>query len=107
MLAIALSAINRLVQFGGDALEFSILAGIPFAAPALMAGNVGLLKHASNGAVCRQLRRLCTKRAFHRFQTLWWGADKVADLIASEQVKAATLTGVISRSSLAASAETN
>jgi succinate-semialdehyde dehydrogenase/glutarate-semialdehyde dehydrogenase len=67
-----------------------------FAAPALMAGNVGLLKHASNVPQCA----LAIEEIMHQagfpsgvFQTLLVGADKVADLIASEQVKAATLTG--------------
>ena len=79
-----------------------------FAAPTLMAGNVGLLKHASNVPQCA----LAIEEILHQagfpsgvFQTLLVGADKVADLIASEQVKAATLTGSESAgASLAASA---
>lgn len=67
-----------------------------FAAPALMAGNVGLLKHASNVPQCA----LAIEEIIHRsgfpkgtFQTLLVGADQVADLIADQRVKAATLTG--------------
>ncbi|MBN9389122.1 MAG: NAD-dependent succinate-semialdehyde dehydrogenase [Chloroflexi bacterium] len=67
-----------------------------FAAPALMAGNVGLLKHSSNVPQCA----LAIEDIFRRagfpegsFQTLLVGADRVPDLIADRRVKAATLTG--------------
>ncbi len=79
-----------------------------FAAPALMAGNVGLLKHASNVPQCA----LAIEEIIHRsgfpcgvFQTLLVGSDKVAALIADERVKAATLTGSeLAGASLASSA---
>ena len=67
-----------------------------FAAPALMAGNVGLLKHASNVPQCA----LAIESILHRagfpkgaFQTLLIGADQVADLVMDDRIKAATLTG--------------
>ncbi|WP_341530577.1 NAD-dependent succinate-semialdehyde dehydrogenase [Nostoc sp. UHCC 0302] len=67
-----------------------------FAAPALMAGNVGLLKHASNVPQCALVIEEIIQRAgFPKgvFQTLLIGAAKVADVINDDRVKAATLTG--------------
>ncbi|MGI8504294.1 MAG: NAD-dependent succinate-semialdehyde dehydrogenase [Hassallia sp.] len=67
-----------------------------FAAPALMAGNVGLLKHASNVPQCAlAIEDIIQRAGFPKgaFQTLLIGAAKVADLMADDRVKAATLTG--------------
>jgi succinate-semialdehyde dehydrogenase / glutarate-semialdehyde dehydrogenase len=67
-----------------------------FAAPALMAGNVGILKHASNVPQCAlAVERILQEAGFPTgtFQTLLVGAEKVNDLIADDRVKAATLTG--------------
>jgi succinate-semialdehyde dehydrogenase / glutarate-semialdehyde dehydrogenase len=67
-----------------------------FAAPALMAGNVGLLKHASNVPQCAlAIEEIIQSAGFPKgvFQTLLIGADKIADLITDERIKAATLTG--------------
>lgn len=67
-----------------------------FAAPALMAGNVGLLKHASNVPQCAlAIENIIQRAGFPQgvFQTLLIGAAKVADLMADDRVKAATLTG--------------
>ncbi|MEA5577616.1 NAD-dependent succinate-semialdehyde dehydrogenase [Anabaena sp. UHCC 0451] len=67
-----------------------------FAAPALMAGNVGLLKHASNVPQCAlAIEDIINRAGFPAgaFQTLLIGAAKVAGLIADDRVKATTLTG--------------
>ncbi|MDX6271430.1 MAG: succinate-semialdehyde dehydrogenase / glutarate-semialdehyde dehydrogenase [Acidobacteriota bacterium] len=67
-----------------------------FAAPALMAGNVGLLKHASNVPQCA----LAIEEIFRRagflegvFQTLLLNSGQVGQLIDDARVRAATLTG--------------
>lgn len=69
---------------------------VRFAAPALMAGNVGLLKHASNVPQCA----LALEKIFHDaglppacFRTLLIGTDLVEKLIADDRLKAVTLTG--------------
>ena len=67
-----------------------------FAAPALMAGNVGLLKHASNVPQCAlAIEEIIKQAGFPEgaFQTLLIGADQVAGVINDPRVKAATLTG--------------
>jgi succinate-semialdehyde dehydrogenase/glutarate-semialdehyde dehydrogenase len=69
---------------------------IRFAAPALMAGNTGLLKHASNvpqSAIF--LGELFARGGFPdgSFTTLLIGSGAVADVLADPRVKAVTLTG--------------
>ncbi len=67
-----------------------------FAAPALMAGNVGLLKHASNVPQCAiAIEQVLTQAGFPTgaFQTILIAADQVEAVVRSPQVKAATLTG--------------
>jgi succinate-semialdehyde dehydrogenase/glutarate-semialdehyde dehydrogenase len=67
-----------------------------FAAPALMAGNVGLLKHASNvPQSALAIEEVLTQAGFPTgvFQTLLIGANQVAPLMADDRIKAATLTG--------------
>jgi len=67
-----------------------------FAAPALMAGNVGLLKHASNVPQCAlAIEEIVKEAGFPTgvFQTLLIGSQQVAAIIADPRVKAATLTG--------------
>jgi len=67
-----------------------------FAAPALMAGNVGLLKHASNVPQCAlEIESLIRRAGFPAdvFQTLLIGSAQVARVIDDPRVKAASLTG--------------
>ncbi|MBF1989503.1 NAD-dependent succinate-semialdehyde dehydrogenase [Fischerella thermalis] len=67
-----------------------------FAAPALMAGNVGLLKHASNVPQCAlAIEEIIQKAGFPTgvFQTLLIPGAKVGDLMSDDRIKAATLTG--------------
>jgi succinate-semialdehyde dehydrogenase/glutarate-semialdehyde dehydrogenase len=67
-----------------------------FAAPALMAGNVGLLKHASNvPQSALAIEEVLRDAGFDRdeFQTLLIGAGQVARIVEHERVKAVTLTG--------------
>src|SRR5580765_4671012 len=67
-----------------------------FAAPALLAGNVGLLKHASNVPQCAlKIEHIFRRAGFPEgaFQTLLIGAAKVEDLLNDPRIVAATLTG--------------
>jgi succinate-semialdehyde dehydrogenase/glutarate-semialdehyde dehydrogenase len=67
-----------------------------FAAPALMAGNTGLLKHASNVPRCALAIEDVLRRAGvpdGAFRTLLIGSGPVAGLIADPRVRAVTLTG--------------
>ncbi len=67
-----------------------------FAAPALMAGNVGLLKHASNVPDCAlAIEEIFREAGFPEgaFQTLLVGSDRVARLIDDPRIAAVTLTG--------------
>jgi succinate-semialdehyde dehydrogenase/glutarate-semialdehyde dehydrogenase len=69
---------------------------IRFAAPALAAGNVGLLKHASNVPQCAlALEQLLIEAGAPGgvFQTLLIGSSAVGAIIADDRVTAATLTG--------------
>jgi succinate-semialdehyde dehydrogenase/glutarate-semialdehyde dehydrogenase len=67
-----------------------------FAAPALMAGNVGILKHAANVPQCAlAIEQLCCRAGFEEgiFQTLLIEANQAERLIVDPRVKAVTLTG--------------
>jgi succinate-semialdehyde dehydrogenase/glutarate-semialdehyde dehydrogenase len=76
--------------------NFPLWQVVRFAAPALMAGNVGLLKHAPNVPQCA----LALEKIFHdaglppaAFRTLLIGNEAVAQLLADARVAAVTLTG--------------
>jgi succinate-semialdehyde dehydrogenase/glutarate-semialdehyde dehydrogenase len=69
---------------------------IRFAAPALMAGNVGLLKHASNVPQCAlAIENIFLEAGFPEgtFQTLLIGSGQVDALLNDPRIVAATLTG--------------
>jgi succinate-semialdehyde dehydrogenase / glutarate-semialdehyde dehydrogenase len=67
-----------------------------FAAPALMAGNVGLLKHASNVPGCAlAIEEIFKGSGFPQgaFQTLLIGSARVEPVIRDPRIAAVTLTG--------------
>jgi succinate-semialdehyde dehydrogenase/glutarate-semialdehyde dehydrogenase len=67
-----------------------------FAAPALMAGNTGLLKHASNVCGCALAIEEVLQAAGlpeGAFRTLLVGSERVASIIEAPEVAAVTLTG--------------
>jgi succinate-semialdehyde dehydrogenase/glutarate-semialdehyde dehydrogenase len=67
-----------------------------FAAPALMAGNAGILKHASNVPRCAlHIEEIFRAAGFpdNLFRALLAGPDKVASIIADARIRAASLTG--------------
>jgi succinate-semialdehyde dehydrogenase / glutarate-semialdehyde dehydrogenase len=67
-----------------------------FAAPALMAGNVGILKHAANVPQCAlAIEQLFCRAGFEEgiFQTLLIEAEQAEKLIVDPRIKAVTLTG--------------
>src|SRR5262247_3224975 len=67
-----------------------------FAAPALMAGNAGVLKHASNVPRCAlMIEEIFRDAGFPTglFRTLLIGSKAVGGLIADRRIAAATLTG--------------
>jgi succinate-semialdehyde dehydrogenase / glutarate-semialdehyde dehydrogenase len=76
--------------------NFPLWQAVRFAAPALMAGNVGLLKHASNvPQSALYLSDVITRGGFPEgcFQTLLVSSSAVERILRDPRVKAATLTG--------------
>ncbi|MGZ4632263.1 MAG: NADP-dependent succinic semialdehyde dehydrogenase [Actinomycetes bacterium] len=76
--------------------NFPLWQAMRFAAPALAAGNVGLLKHASNvPQTALFMEELFREAGFPDgvFQTLLIGSGKVDKILRDPRVKAATLTG--------------
>jgi len=76
--------------------NFPLWQVIRFAAPALMAGNVALLKHASNvPQTALYLEDLFTRAGFREgcFQTLLIGSKTVEQVLRDPRVAAATVTG--------------
>jgi succinate-semialdehyde dehydrogenase/glutarate-semialdehyde dehydrogenase len=76
--------------------NFPLWQAMRFAAPALMAGNVGLLKHASNvPQTALFMEELFRRAGFPEgsFQTLLIGSAEVEGVIADPRVRAVTLTG--------------
>jgi succinate-semialdehyde dehydrogenase/glutarate-semialdehyde dehydrogenase len=67
-----------------------------FAAPYVTAGNVGLLKHASNVPGCAlAIEEVFREAGYPKgvFQSLLLPSDRVEDVLADDRVRAATLTG--------------
>ena len=76
--------------------NFPLWQAMRFAAPALMAGNVGLLKHASNvPQTALWMEELFRRAGFPDdvFQTLLVGSGAVEGILRDPRVAAATLTG--------------
>jgi len=76
--------------------NFPLWQAMRFAAPALMAGNVGLLKHASNvPQTALFMQDLFARAGFPTgtFQTLLVGSARVEAVVRDRRVAAATLTG--------------
>ena len=67
-----------------------------FAAPALMAGNIGILKHASNVMRSAQnIQKVFENAGFPEacFQNLVISSSKIDDILKDRRIKAVTLTG--------------
>jgi succinate-semialdehyde dehydrogenase / glutarate-semialdehyde dehydrogenase len=76
--------------------NFPLWQAMRFAVPGLMAGNVGLLKHASNvPATALFMQDLFARAGFPpgTFQTLLVGSARVEAILRDKRVTAATLTG--------------
>lgn len=100
---IATEATESFVQFDPIGIVLAIMPWnfpywqvMRFIAPAAMAGNVGILKHASNVQGCAEaLERIFLEAGFSAgiFQNLSIGSSKVEALVRDNRIQAATLTG--------------
>lgn len=69
-----------------------------FAAPGLMAGNAGILKHASNVSGCAlAIEEIFREAGFpeNLFRTILLPSSEMEDVIKNEKIKAVTLTGSV------------
>lgn len=76
--------------------NFPLFQVFRFLAPALIAGNCGVLKHASNVPGCALvIEEMIMQAGFpaHVFQTLLIGSSQVEKIIENPRIKAVTLTG--------------
>jgi succinate-semialdehyde dehydrogenase/glutarate-semialdehyde dehydrogenase len=76
--------------------NFPLFQVFRFLAPALIAGNCGVLKHASNVPGCALvIEEMIIQAGFpaHVFQTLLIGSSQVEKIIENPRIKAITLTG--------------
>ena len=76
--------------------NFALWQAVRFAAPSIMAGNVGILKHAHNvPGSAKYLESLFLRAGFPAgvFTNLFLGHQALSDLIADDRVAAVTLTG--------------
>ncbi len=76
--------------------NFALWQAVRFAAPSMMAGNVGILKHAHNvPGSALYLENLFLRAGFPTgvFANLFLGHRELADMIADDRIAAVTLTG--------------
>lgn len=76
--------------------NFALWQAVRFAAPSIMAGNCGILKHAHNvPGSAKYLEDLFTRAGFPHgvFQSLFIGHRELEPLVADDRIAAVTLTG--------------
>jgi succinate-semialdehyde dehydrogenase/glutarate-semialdehyde dehydrogenase len=76
--------------------NFALWQAVRFAAPSIMAGNTGILKHAHNvPGSAHYLENLFTRAGFPHgvFQNLFIGHQELSSMVADDRIAAVTLTG--------------